>query len=269
MPELTTIDEILDFAIQNEQDAVDLYTDLDDARRDLVLSEAQDKVTLDRKKREITSLEEDVAAQQAERDRIAKLVAINASRKSDLDDAEEKLRDLKEQLEEKKLQYEEDERIQVLQRESRQATIQKLETKIKRTEARIADTRISAPMAGDILEVGNALGVPGSTIKTGDSLFTIADPLSAVIELEVDEQVSGYLQIGQKVDLTVGGTKLTGSIQSIGKVAQVSSSFIPQYMKKRVPASGAGPYSPACRFSENSILPACGSPPEETIVSAK
>ena len=201
----------------------DLNTELDDAKRDLVLSDAQDEVTLERKAREIAGLDEDVEEQKEERDRIAKLVAINASRQSDLDEAEAKLKDLEDQLEEKELQYEEDRRIQVLQRQSRQATIQKLETKVQRTEERIAEARITAPMSGDVLEVSDALGVPGSVIKNGDSLFTIADPLSAVIELEVDEEVSSYLQMGQKVDLTVGGTKLTGSIQSIGRVAQVSS----------------------------------------------
>ena len=68
-----------------------------------------------------------------------------------------------------------------------------------------------------------ALGVPGSVIKSGSSLFTLADPSSAVVELEVDEEVSSFLRVGQEVALTVGGSTLSGSVQSIGKVAQVSS----------------------------------------------
>ncbi len=201
----------------------DLYTDFDDAERDLVLSDAQDSITLDRKKREITVLEDDIRDQQEERDRIARLVEINASRQSDLDDEDNKLEELKDQKEEKELQFEEEKKLQGLQRESRQATIQKLETRIKRTEKRIADTRITSPMEGDILEVDSTLGVPGSRIKSGQNLFTIADPASAVVELEVDEEVSSFLEIGQKVELTVGGSNLIGSILSIGKVAQVSS----------------------------------------------
>jgi HlyD family secretion protein len=201
----------------------DLQTDLDDAKRDLILSDAQDETSMARKNREIESLAEDIETQQAEVQRIRKLVAINASRQSDLDGAESKLQDLKDQQEEMKLQYEEDSRLQGIQRQSRQATIQKLETRIKRLEDRIAAATIFGPMDGDILSVDSTLGVPGSVIKAGQSLFTIADPNSAIVELEVDEEVSSFLQIGQKVSLTVGGSNLTGTISSIGKVAQVSS----------------------------------------------
>jgi HlyD family secretion protein len=54
-------------------------------------------------------------------------------------------------------------------------------------------------------------------------LFTIADPASAIVELEVLEQYSALLAIGQSVRLTVGSANLTGGITSIGKVAQQSS----------------------------------------------
>jgi HlyD family secretion protein len=206
-----------------EDELEDLRTDLDDAKRDLVLSDAQDAITLDRKVREIDALEEDIQDQSEEVERIRKLVAINASRQSELNDAEDKLQDLKDQKEEKDLQYQEDRRLQELQRQSRQATIQKLETKINRLEERIADASIASPMDGDILEVDSTLAVPGSVIKVGQNLFTIADPSSAVVELEVDEEASSFLRLGQKVGLTVGGSTLSGSISSIGKVAQVSS----------------------------------------------
>jgi HlyD family secretion protein len=58
---------------------------------------------------------------------------------------------------------------------------------------------------------------------SGKSLFTIADPTSAIVELEVLEQYSALLSVGQEVTLTVGSSAIKGSITSIGKVAQQSS----------------------------------------------
>ena len=67
------------------------------------------------------------------------------------------------------------------------------------------------------------LAVPGSLISSNTVLFTIVDPDSAVVELEVEEQYSAALREGDLVELTISNRKMNGRIESIGRVAQMSS----------------------------------------------
>ena len=58
---------------------------------------------------------------------------------------------------------------------------------------------ITAPIDGEVLEITAELGIPGSRITSSQTLFTVADPGSAIVELEVLEQYAGALQSGQSV----------------------------------------------------------------------
>jgi HlyD family secretion protein len=93
-------------------------------------------------------------------------------------------------------------------------------------------------MNGQVLSVLATAAVPGSLIALSATIFTIADPSSAIVELEIDEQYSGVLSIGQAVKLTVGSATMAGRITSIGKVAQQSSSGLGATVAVKVKPEG-------------------------------
>jgi HlyD family secretion protein len=201
----------------------DLQASLQDAKRTYQKTVESDRVALERKQREIDSLRTDIADARAERDRVQKLVDIKASTQNDLDTAQKSVDKLVAGGKEKSLQLEEDRKLYAMDEQSSVAAIDDLTTKIKRLNERIRATTITSPMNGEVLAILDALAVPGSLITANQTLFTIADPSSAIVELEVSEQYSGLLSEKQEVELTVGSTTLTGKITGIGKVAEQSS----------------------------------------------
>ena len=201
----------------------DLKSDLDSAVRSYEKSVQQNLITNKRAEREILGFKKDIAEAEEDKARLVELVKINASRKSDLVTAEKQLEELRETRSEKELQLEENIALQALDDEISRANIDKTETKIKRLEAEIEEATIRSPMSGQVLEIDETIGVPGSRIKAGQVLFTIVDPGSAVIELDVDEQYAGVIAAGQPVTLTINNVKSAGTVAGVGQVAQLSS----------------------------------------------
>ena len=201
----------------------DLLIDLADSGRSLERFLTQNRFAVDQAERDIASLEQDLKKAGTERDRVAALVRVDGASQSELDKAEEDLSGVQKNIVEKKLLLQQDKTLQELDREVKEADIARLETKIRRLRERIAATSIRSPIDGEVLDFEPAMAVPGSRISANAELFTIADPSSAIVGLEVLEQYSALLTMDQQVDLTVGGLKLTGKITSIGRVAQMSS----------------------------------------------
>jgi HlyD family secretion protein len=137
--------------------------------------------------------------------------------------AEQALEDIRESLGELQISLEEDRTLNKLAERSRQATVDRYRRQISRLEADLAAATIRSPLSGEVLEVADTLALAGSPITKGESLFTVADRTSAVVELEVPEQYSGVLQPRQEVALSVGGVSLSGTIDTVGKVATMSS----------------------------------------------
>jgi len=167
------------------------------------------------------------------------LVAINASRQSELETAEDQLQALLREKEELVLDIEEKEVLSVLSQESQRAEIELDRTEIQRLEQRIAEASIGSPMDGEVLEIADELAVPGSLIVENEALFSIADRSSAMVELEVSETYSGVLETGQTVLLTVGSRQLSGTITAVGKVAVASSDGIGSTVTVRVQPEGS------------------------------
>ena len=223
-----------------EESLEDLRTDLVNAQRSFQQTQAQNEITLARQERTIASLDEDIEEAEAEAEQVSKLVAINSSRQSELDNAEKSLKDLEDSRREKELQLEEERMLIELGETSKQATIRDLQTEINRLLERMDEATIRSPMDGEVLEIESALAVRGSLIAANRELFTVADPGSAVVELEVLEQYSAALTIGQPVVLTVGSAEIIGHITSIGKVAQQSSDGLGATVSVEVKPEGSG-----------------------------
>ena len=222
------------------------------------VQQQQNLFTLARMEREIETIEDDIADASDERDRFAALVEINGARQSELDQAEETLEELMElksekvtlleeegqlqavgyqddleaaeerlselldSLSENRIQLVEERRLQALDMDIRSDEIQRTETTISRLQDRIGSVVIQSPMSGDLIKMESSLAVPGSAITANQWLFTILDSSSAVVDLDVGEQYKGSLQTGQTVELTISNIETTGTIESIGKEAELS-----------------------------------------------
>lgn len=220
----------------------DLRADLADAERSLARQRLLSRVDLERKQRQIDDLGQDIEEAAEERDETRSLVASGVSARSDLEAAERALQELIDDRRERNLQLAEDREVAALDDQVSLAAIAAQQVDIRRQQDRIAAMVIAAPIDGEVLSMEAALGVPGSVIDDNQALFTIADPGSAVIELEVPEQYAGALQIDQPVELSIGSVGVTGTVAAVGRVAQQSADGLGATVLVRVrPAPGSGP----------------------------
>lgn len=220
----------------------DLRADLADAERSLAKQRLQSRIDLERKQRQIDDLGQEIEEATEERDEVKSMVAAEVSPPSDLEAAERTLQGLIDNRDEQILQLAEDREIAVLEDQVSLASIDALQVEIRRQQDKIASMAVTAPMSGEVLSVEAALGITGSAVSDNQELFTIADPDSAVIELEVLEQYAGALQLGQPVELGIGAVGLTGWVTSVGRVAQQSPDGLGATVLVRVqPDPEAGP----------------------------
>jgi HlyD family secretion protein len=209
-----------------EDELEDLQADLLVKEQDLTTSTEKDRFALQKLRQSLKYVEEDTLEVQEDVARMEQLVAINASRQSELETAEDQLQALQRQKEELELDIEEKQVLSVLSQEGQSASIELDHKAVQRLERRIAEASIASPMDGEVLEIADDLTVPGSLIVESEALFSIADRSSAIVELEVSETYSGVLETGQTVQLTVGSQQFNGTIISVGKVAVASSDGI-------------------------------------------
>jgi len=223
-----------------QQQLDDLTSTLDDSKRNLEKTQIQNRYTIQKMERDLVTLEKQVTDALAEVRKTEELVKINASRKSDLEAKQTVYDDLVNKQSESNISLKQEKELQSMDIDMRKAAILQSETKISRLHERIAALAVKAPMSGDILSMEKALAVPGSFVSLNQTLFTIADPYSAIIELEVLEDYSGSLAMGQAIALTVGGQEMQGKIISIGKVATASSDGLGSTVQVKVkPVSGS------------------------------
>ena len=229
--------------------ATDLSQSLDDLRADLVAAQRslakqglQRRISLQRTRRRIDHLDRGVAAAVADRDQEQTLVARGLAPRRDLDTAQRALDGALAERAELQLRLAEDSELAALDDAIAAAEVTGLEVALRRHEARIAALAITSPIGGVVLAVEPALALAGSSIGRNQRLFTIADPDSAVIELQVVEQHAAALRSGQPVALTVGAVAVTGAVIAIGSVARQSAAGLGATVLVRVrpdPDAGA------------------------------
>ena len=219
-------------------DLVETLSDLgDDYETDLLNNEKskiQNGIATAKTERAITGIESDIIDATAEVEKTASLVAVNASYRTELEAAEEQLDNLVEQLDEAQIGLADDLRLIEINTKIQDASLERTLREIDRLEERIANSHIVNPMSGEILEIESAITVPGTNITANQSLIIIANPESAVAELEILEQYAAEIAVGDYVELTISNTKILGEINQIGRVAQTSSTGLGATVAVRV-----------------------------------
>jgi HlyD family secretion protein len=222
-----------------EDELEDLQANLQVKEQNLATSIQEDSFALQKLRKSLNYVEEDIFEAREEVTRMEQLVEINASRRSELETAEDQLKALLREREELVLDIEEKQVLSVLSQESQSASIELDRTTIQRLQQRISEASIGSPMDGEVLEIADELAVPGSLIVENEVLFSIADRSSAIVELEVSETYSGVLATGQTVLLTVSSQQLGGTITAVGKVAVASSDGIGSTVTVKVQPEGS------------------------------
>lgn len=231
-----------------EDERSDLEAELDEARAALEQLEVQNRFSQNRAEREISRVRDEIVKAEAEVERQMRLVALNSSRESELDAAEDALAKLEQSLEDMLIELDESRTLAALNEAAKAAQIGRLETRIERLEADIRSATVTSPLTGEVLEAAAVLSVPGSAVSSGETLFTIADRSSAIVELEVPEQYAGLLREGLHAALSIGGAAMSGTIASVGKVATMSSDglgatvvvkVVPESPERVLPGSSA------------------------------
>lgn len=208
--------------------------DLDDDISDLQSSLISAELTVDRTRQEfenqvenseadIAELEQDISELQADVETYRKLVAINSARQTELDALVDELADAQTNLSAAERSLRQARALYVIDMNAAEATLSQIETELTRALADREEANLKSPMTGEILEIEDVMSVAGSTVEKGDQLFTIADPNSAIFDLEISEEYANAIAIGDTVPVTVGSSIINGEISFIGKVAQTSS----------------------------------------------
>ncbi|MBN2627677.1 MAG: efflux RND transporter periplasmic adaptor subunit, partial [Spirochaetales bacterium] len=173
--------------------------------------------------RTIAGLQGDVDDAREEVNKYEDLVKVNASRTSDLNDARDTLADLEDQLDDALSNLEQQVQLNRLELQNLEDQITLYNIKIARTQKDIEETNITSPIDGEIQSIAAELAVAGSYIEQGDSLVTVVDRDSAVVELEVYEEYASSLTEGQEIVMTISDKAVMGIIDSIGQYATASS----------------------------------------------
>jgi len=213
-------------------------TDLENEYQTAVLSHekttVQNQISTAKSQRGIADLEKQVADAQTQVTKVQSLVAAQATSRSDLDSAQKTLSDLQEQLSEARIGLQDDQKLNAIDDKIQNANLESTRREIDRLKERIASAKITSPMTGEVLQVEQPITVVGTEIAANEALLIIADPKSAVADLEILEQYSAAVKTGDEVALSVSNTNMTGTVEQIGRVAQTSSSGLGSTIDIRV-----------------------------------
>ncbi len=225
-------------AVLDVPDLAEQLSDLKaDYETDLLTNEKagiEDDISVAKSERAIVRIETDIADARETVQKLTRLVEVDSSSRGELEAAEKKLAELITQHQEAEADLLDERRIIEIDAEIRNASLDRTRTEIRRLEERIASIRIAAPMSGEIVEIASAISVRGTEIAANQSLLIIVDPDSAVADLELLEQYSSDVRVGDSVELTISNVEMTGTVRQIGRVAQISSSGLGATVAVRV-----------------------------------
>ena len=212
-----------------EIDVDDLEEDIEDYEAELIVAQVdREQVILEYENSledsafEIKTIQRDIEDLEEDEATYIKLVQINNARESELEDIQDELETKREELETAERELKQNKAMYVINLKEAEALINQKQLSLTRARNELEDTRIKSPMDGDILEISDEMSVSGSTLDSGDELFTIADPTSALFDLSISEEYADDIALGDSVSVTVGSLKVIGTITSIGRVAETS-----------------------------------------------
>jgi HlyD family secretion protein len=203
-----------------EEDLFDSQMNLSDAQRSLELTLTTYRYNHERKIRTIQNARENLE--------------ITRQRVSSGDMPQNDLESELQALDELIFELNQMEELHDLAVSSGEAVVEQYRTVMERIKESIFQARITSPIAGEVLSYNSKLSVPGARILQNDTLFTVADRRSALVDLNFEEQYINDLQPGMEVDLSINGTLYPGFIDVVGKIATPSPTGLGSSIKIRI-----------------------------------
>ncbi len=103
------------------------------------------------------------------------------------------------------------------------SNIRQIALNMAQLEDDIDDLNLTSPIAGEILSINEDAEIIGNYLNSSQSLFIVADRSDVYVDLDIYEQYSSFLEIGDPVELTIGTETMESEIIKIGKVASLDS----------------------------------------------
>ena len=219
------IDDVLAvFSVPLLDDTIeDLQFELKREKRELQRLILEQGISIEDTQEKIRLLKQDVKDALAEVTKYQKLVNINLSRLTQLEDKQSFLEDIQYSLKSTKTSLSRTEQLQVIDLAEKNDDITSIQTRLNRALQDKEDTRIKSPMNGEVIDMDSQLWVTGSAMDANVELFTIADQTSVVFQLELSEEYSSTVNIGDSLNVSINSSWELSNIISIGKIAQASS----------------------------------------------
>lgn len=146
-------------------------------------------------------------------------------------------------------EYSENQAVFIIDDKLRQVSIEKLISQADELKNRIENTKLISPISGFVLEISSKLFAIGAKVSIGEQLLRVANPLSAVASLEVDEKYISSLKMDTPVLLKIGSKTVKGKIATIGRVAKKSGGGTASTITVRVK-----PLEPISNITKNSSV---------------
>ncbi|NRB80067.1 MAG: hypothetical protein HRU38_15605 [Saccharospirillaceae bacterium] len=198
----------------------DLQFELKREKRELQRLILEQSISIEDTQEKIRLLKQDINDAQAEVTKYKKLVNINLSRLTQLEDKQAFLEDIQYSLKSTKTSLSRTEQLQVIDLAEKNDDITSIQTRLNRALQDKEDTRIKSPMSGEVIDMDSQLGVTGSAMDANVELFIIADQTSVVFQLELSEEYSSTVNIGDSLNVSINSSWVVSNIISIGKIAQ-------------------------------------------------
>ncbi len=174
-------------------------------------------------RRDLARLDLDIIDAREDVDSYKELALLKSSRQSDYEDAENTLTSLLEEQEDLQADLEEALVSKDIDLRKQKAAIRQLQVDLEIAEKDMEETRITSPIAGEVLSINDDLYIQGSLIEQADSLFVVADRSDVFIDFDVYEQYVGLLEPEDEMTVTVGTTTMKAQIIKIGKIATLDT----------------------------------------------
>jgi HlyD family secretion protein len=173
--------------------------------------------------RDRLNLQERVEDAETDLEEARELYRIETISRSELSDAEEAVDDAQDAIQDHEALVEEAVALHELSRQNYEDDIAALREEIDDLRARLAETRVTAPITGRVVSIEDAATVSGELLKQYATILEIADTRDPVIRSEIEEQYVSLIDVGTPVAVEVGGSRRPAAIERIGQFASSSS----------------------------------------------
>jgi HlyD family secretion protein len=198
--------------------------DLERQLRELDRFLLQHEYTLRSYDRQRQNLLDSIDDAEEEATEVQELFDLGAASQGELDDADDRVEETRDALEDHDADVEEYQALHELNTANYEDDIAELEEEIAELEERISDTVVFAPISGRVISVSDAATTDGEILSQNEEILQLADTRNPLVETEIEEQYVGFITEGQPVAVEISSSRIPGGVERVGLTAQTTTS---------------------------------------------